>query len=58
MYVKPLHVARHGSVQLPSMWEAEAGRFCEFKASLVYIEISRPARVTLFQNNNNKTKQK
>jgi hypothetical protein len=42
----------------PSTWEAEAGRFSEFKASLVYRVSSRTARAT--QRNpvsKNKTKQ-
>jgi hypothetical protein len=42
----------------PSTWEAEAGRFQEFEASLVYKVSSRKARAT--QRNpvsKNKTKQ-
>jgi hypothetical protein len=30
----------------PKSWEEEAGDFCEFKASLVYIVSSRTARAT------------
>jgi hypothetical protein len=31
---------------ISSTWEAEAGRFCEFKASLIYRVSSRTAKVT------------
>jgi hypothetical protein len=43
----------------PSTWEAEAGEFLEFKASLVYRVSSRTARATqrnpVSKNQKNKT---